>query len=246
MPLSISRAAAQNVPDNRQLVAVRSAPVDFSDLGPQASNGIDDAAADGQFSARFSPSAQGFTGQVGTIRILVFFRANGQDGVAHFDLIYTEDIPATWVEGGVREVVENGSLSYYVKANVKTAGRYVVSTRVDDANGNPFALISFNEELAAGPREFKLVLFGALIRDKRPAFPLRLRDMEGFLLIPDKFPDRLMLARRPGTIFTGQPHRLESFSDAEWSSEERDRHLAEYGKDLDAARRALLDATPAK
>jgi hypothetical protein len=241
--LNIARAAAQNVPDSKQLIPVRSAPLEFTDLGPQASNGIDDAAADGQFSARFSPLAQGFTGNVGTIRILVFYRANGQDGVAHFDLVYTEDTAATWVEGGIREVVENGSLSYYVKANIKTAGRYVVSSRVDDAHGNPFALISFNDELAAGTREFKLVLFGALIRDKRPAFPLRLRDMEGFLLIPDKFPDRLMMERRPGTIHTGQQHRLENFSDAEWSSEERDRHLAEYGKDLDAAKRALMDAS---
>lgn len=244
MPLSITRAAAQNVPDSKQLIPVRSVPLDFSDLGPQASNGVDDSAADGQFSARFSPLAQGFTGNVGTIRILVFYRANGQDGVAHFDLVYTEDIAATWVEGGIREVVENGSLSYYVKANIKTAGRYVVSTRVDDAGGNPFALLSFNEEIAPGTREFKLVLFGALIRDKRPAFPLRLRDIEGFLLIPDKFPDRLMLARRPGVVFIGQQHRLDSFSDAEWSSEERERHLAEYGKDLEAARRAWLDASP--
>lgn len=242
LPLSITRAAAQNLPDSKQLVPIRSVSLDFSDNGPQASNGADDVAGDGQFSARLSPSEQGFSGNVGTIRVLVFYRANGNEGVAHFDVVYTESVPASWVDGGVREVAENGSLSFYVKAQIRVAGRYVVSTRVDDANGNPFAYLSFNEELASGAREIKLTLFGALIRDKRPVFPLQLRDMDGFLLIPDQFPDRQMMPRRLGVIFKGGSHRWESFSDAEWRSEERDRHLTEYAKDLDEAKKALSDS----
>jgi hypothetical protein len=239
LPLVITRAAAQTVPDSRQLVQLRSANLEFSDAGAAASGGADTTAGDGEYSARLSPQTQGFAGAAGTIRVLVFVKADGKEGVAHYDIIYTEDTPATWVEPGIREAQESGSLNFYVKANIRTPGRYVVTGRVDDANGQALAHLSFNEELQAGQREFKLHLFGALIRDKRPVFPLKLRDIEGFLLIPDKFPDRLMLARRAGSLFTSRSYSLESFSDAEWSSEERARYLAEYGKDLDRAREDL-------
>lgn len=234
LPLLITRAAAQSVPDGKQLTQLRSTNLDFSDAGPSSAGGVDDVAGDGNFSARLSPSTQGFAGFAGTIRVLVFVRADGKEGVAHFDVIYTEDVPATW--GTIREAQEQGSLNFYLKANVRVAGRYVVSARVDDARGQPFALVTFNEEVGAGPQEFKLHLFGALIRDKRPVFPLKLRDVDGFLLIPDKFPDRLMMARRTGAVYTSGSYAAESFSPNEWSSEERDRYLAEFGRDLDAAR----------
>jgi hypothetical protein len=234
LPLLITRAAAQSVPDGKQLTALRSTNLDFSDAGASSAGGVDEAAGDGNFSARLTPSTQGFAGFAGTIRVLVFVRADGKEGVAHFDVIYTEDTPAAW--GAIREAQEAGSLNFYIKANVRAAGRYVVSSRVDDARGQPFALVTFNEEVAAGAQEFKLHVFGALIRDKRPVFPLKLRDVEGFLLIPDKFPDRLMMQRRAGVVHTSGVYKAESFSPSEWSSEERDRYLAEYGRDLDAAR----------
>jgi hypothetical protein len=237
LPLSITRAAAQSVPDGKQLVQVRSTNLDFSDAGASGAGGVDDVAGDGNFSARLSPSSQGFAGFAGTIRVLVFVRADGKEGVAHFDVIYTEDVPAAW--GSIRELQEAGSLNFYVKAQVRVAGRYVVSARVDDARGQPFALVTFNEEVAAGAQEFKLHLFGALIRDKRPAFPLSLRDVDGFLLIPDKFPDRFMMSRRAGVVHTSGSYAAESFSPNEWSSEERTRYLAEYGRDLDTARTEL-------
>lgn len=237
LPMIITRAAAQSVPDGKQLVQVRSAALDFSDAGASGTGGVDDVANDGNFSARLSPSTQGFSGFGGTIRVLVFVRADGKEGVAHFDVIYTEDVPATW--GNIREAQEAGSLNFYLKAQVRVAGRYVVSARVDDARGQPFALITFNDEVGAGGQEFKLNVFGALIRDKRPAFPLRLRDIEGFLLIPDKFPDRFMMDRRTGVVHSSGSYSVESFSPNEWSSEERTRYLVEYGRDLESARAEL-------
>ena len=234
LPLLVTRAAAQSVPDGKQLAPLRSANLDFSDAGSSSTGGADEVAGDGNFSARLVPSTQGFAGFAGTIRVLVFVRADGKEGVAHFDVIYTEDTPAAW--GTIREANEAGSLNFYLKANVRVAGRYVVSSRVDDARGQPFALLTFNEEVAAGEQEFKLHLFGALIRDKRPVFPLKLRDVDGFLLIPDKFPDRLMMPRLSGVVHTSGAYTAERFSPNEWSSEERDRYLAEYGRDLDAAR----------
>lgn len=230
LPLIVTRASAQSVPDTRTPVPLLSTGVDFNDTG----NGADSAAGDGVLSARLAPAQQGFGNYAGTIRLLAQVSINGEAGVAHFDVVYTPGVPATW--GGVREAVEGGSLNFYLKAQVTRPGRYVVSGRVYDAAGNPFALLQFNEELAAGAREFRLQLFGALIRDRNPAFPLTLRDVEAFLLMPDTFPDRLMMPRQPGVVHTSASYAATRFSPDEWTSEERERYLAEYAKDAETAR----------
>jgi hypothetical protein len=228
--LTITRATAQSVAESKVLARAIETNISFDDQG----QGADSVAGDGTYSARLAPSQQGFESYAGTIRVQVQFSAKGEQGVAHFDVVYNPDIPATWV--GVREAVEAGSLNFYLKVQVNKPGRYVASARVDDANGQPFALLQFNDELAAGPREFKMHVFGALIHDKTPAFPLRLRDVDGFLLIPDKFPDRAMMARQPGVVRTSARYSVGSFSATEWSSEERERYLAEYAKDAETAR----------
>lgn len=228
--LSISRASAQSVAEGKVLARAIDIPISFDDQG----QGADSVASDGTYSTRLAPSQQGFESYAGTIRVQVQFSAKGQQGVAYFDVVYNPEIPATWA--GVREAIEAGSLNFYLKVQVNKPGRYVASARVDDANGQPFALLQFNDELAAGPREFKMHVFGALVHDKTPAFPLRLRDVDGFLLIPDKFPDRAMMARLPGAVHTSERYSVGSFSATEWSSEERERYLAEYAKDAEAAR----------
>lgn len=237
LPLTIRNASARSIADSRTPVKNIQANLSFSDNG----SGADDTAGDGNYMARLSPAIQGFENYNGTIRTLAEVTANGQQGVVQLDVIYTPDIPATW--GGVREAVEAGSLNFYVKLNVRQAGRYVVSGRVDDANGVPFALVQFNDELAAGTREVRLQVFGALIRDKAPTFPLKLRDVDGFLLIPDKFPDRAMMARQPGVIYTSARYTRDRFSPNEWTSEERERYLTEYGKDAETARQQVQDLT---
>ena len=108
--------------------------------------------------------------------------------------------------------------------------------RVYDASGKPFALVQFNDEVPAGVTEFKLPLFGALVRDKAPIFPLRLVDVDGFLLRPDSFPDRSMMARQAGVVYTTSRYSLDRFSSAEWTSEERERYLKEYGRDMQEAK----------
>lgn len=230
LPLIVTSASAQSVPDTRTPVRLIQTNVPFTDDG----TGADPTARDGQYSARISPAKQGFDAYAGTIRVLAQVNVKGEQGVVQFDVIYTPGAPATWA--GVREALENGALNFYLKANVAMAGRYVISARVDDANGVPFALLQFNDEVAVGEREFKLTLFGALVRDKAPVFPLHLRDVDGFLLIPDKFPDRFTMARQIGVIHTSARYALDKFSPEEWTSEERSRYLSEYGKDADAAR----------
>lgn len=233
LPLVIRSAQAQSIPDSRTPIKLVQTNVAFSDDGA----GADEVSGDGTYSGRLTPATQGFQNYGGTIRLLVQMVVEGQQGIAHFDVVYTPDVPATWA--GVREALEAGSLNFYLKANVRLGGRYVVSARVDDANGVPFALLQFNDEVASGSREFKLQLFGALVLDENPSFPLRLRDVDGFLLVPDKFPDRATMARQKGVVHVSAVYPKSRFSPAEWSSEERQRYLTEYGKDADTAKRRL-------
>jgi hypothetical protein len=229
LAIVINRSQAQTIPDTRALVTLVHADVPFADNGASP----DDAAGDGTYSARLAPAIQGFGNHSGTVRLLVELTADGQKGVVPFDIVYVPEVPATW--SGVREAMEDGGLNFYLKAQVKTPGRYVASARVYDANNAPVALLQFNETVAAGAAEFKLSLAGVLVRDKNPAFPLRLVDIEGFLLKPDTFPDRAMMARQPGETYVSQRYNVASFSGDEWQSEERARYLAEYNRDVQQA-----------
>ncbi len=230
LQLTIASASAQSVAESKVLAQALSTKIMFTDDG----QGADNAAGDGTYSTRLVPSTQGFANYAGTVRVLAQLTANGQQGIAHFDVIYNPDNPATWT--GVREAVEEGSLNFYFKVQVNQAGRYVASARVDDANGQPFALLQFNDDVAAGAREFKMKVFGALIHDKRPAFPLRVRDVEGFLLFENRYPDRAMMARQAGLVHTSGRYSVDNFAPTEWTSEERERYLAEYARDAERAR----------
>jgi hypothetical protein len=229
LPLVIERSEAQGMPDNKTLNSLIRADVPFNDDGTAP----DDTAGDGKYSALLTPVRQGFANHNGTIRLLVDVSANGQTGVVPFDVVYVPSVPATWA--GSRETLEDGALNFYLKAQVRTAGRYVVAGRVYDAAGAPLALLQFNDQVPAGPAEFKLSLAGVLVRDKNPVFPLSLVDVEGFLLQPDTFPDRAMMPRQPGTVHVSKRYDVNGFSGDEWQSEERTRYLDEYGRDMQRA-----------
>jgi hypothetical protein len=239
-PLRVIRAMAHEVQDSAHPQTVTQSAVQFEDRG---SNG-DALANDGTYSARLKPAAQGFDATQGTLRVDVDYQSD-TGGVAHmfFDIIYMPNVPATW-SGGVRESLENGSLTFYLKADVREAGRYVVNARAYDANGKPFALLSFNDEVPTGPTEFRLALFGKLVRDAKPVFPITLRDVDGFVLYESRFPDRAMMPRRPQVAYTSAPHSASDFSDAEWSGDTRQRYLTEYTKDVDLAQQNLQQASP--
>jgi hypothetical protein len=239
LPLVISRALAQGLTFKDSRAAAQAA-LAFTDDG----KGADPVAGDGAFAAVLAPSQTGLAAFNGTIRIDVRYSVAGRAGQVLFDVIYSPELPATWT-GQVREAVENGSLNFYLKADVRQAGRYIITGRVDDARGRPFALATFNDVLAAGPNEVRLTMFGKLLRDKDAALPLTLRDVDGYLLKENTDPDRALMPRLEGKVLAGKPYPLKDFADAEWESEERSRYLAEFGKDLERARRALAEFDPA-
>ena len=154
LPLFVTRAVARGLTfqGSREVSQVA---LPFADDGQ---NG-DVAAGDGIFSDLFVPGQTGFANFDGTIRTEVRYSVGDRAGIVLFDVIYSPQNPAIWT-GPIREAVEGGSLNFYLKANVRVAGRYVVSGRVDDAKGKPFALVAFNDLLPQGATEVRLTVFG--------------------------------------------------------------------------------------
>jgi hypothetical protein len=56
----------------------------------------------------------------------------------------------------VRDTIQDGSLDFVLAADVVKPGRYVTTGRVDDANGKPLALVTFNDELGSGTQQVPL------------------------------------------------------------------------------------------
>ena len=238
LPIVITAARAQGMTYG----AGRPTPqvaVPFADDGA----GADPVAGDNAHAGVLAPGQGGLAGFHGTIRTEVRYTAGGRSGFALFDVIYTPVLPATWT-GKLREAVEEGSLHYYLGLEVRQPGRYIVTGRVDDARGKPFAVATFNDVLQTGTREVKLTVFGKLLKDENPAMPLTLRDVDGYLLRENADPDRLLVPRLQGRVLAGRTRSLDGVSDAEWQSEERSRYLKEYAKDRHAARTALADFDP--
>jgi hypothetical protein len=238
----VHSATAGEAPYLEQAGALGRVPLTFNDSGVQG----DEVAGDGTWTTRFQPSRQGFVLFEGTLRVGFDVKASGQQGHSFFDIQFTPAPPATFT-GRVREGVEQGSLRLYAGIQVRKPGRYVFAARVDDEAGVPLAYLDFNEELEAGAREVRFSLFGLLLHDKKPDFPLRLRDVEGFLLRERGDPDRELVKTLAGVVHTTGTYGLERFSMAEWSSEERQRYLDEFSRDVAEAQRqvdGLASQTP--
>jgi hypothetical protein len=242
LPLVITRALARGMTYG----ATRPAPqvtLAFSDDG----GGADTVPNDGAFAGVLAPGQTGLAGFNGTIRTEVRYSigGTGKNGTVIFDVIYTPELPAVW-SGPVAEAVENGSLNFYLKAEVRMPGRYIISGRVDDARGKPIALLTFNDILGPGPNDVKLTMFGKLMRDQDAAMPLTLRDVDGYLLKENSDPDRALMPRLEGKVYTSKSYALAGFSDAEWQSEERSRYLTEFARDVALARKRLSAFDPAQ
>jgi hypothetical protein len=234
LPISFTRSVVYDPPREGKAPHRNPTTMTLNDEGLRG----DLTKSDFVYSARVSPEELGYSRYHGLIRLEMNLTVNQQPGFLYFDIYYSPEPPALW-SGAIREALERGSLNFYLPLEIKAEGRYVITGRIDDAKGQPFALISFNNELAKGAREVKLNLFGKLLVDEQPTFPLTLRDIDGFLLIPDADPDRALLQRRVGKQHVSRSYATNQFAEDEWDSEERQRYLAEYGKDVETARAHL-------
>jgi len=246
LPLRVLSAMAHSPQDTGGGKAAPLAPVVTQPFVDDGTNG-DAQAGDGIFTARLDPAAEGFGGFAGLIRTELVVQSGAQQGYVAFDVVYTPQAPATWT-GHVRDAMQDGSLVFQLGVDVTQPGRYVITGRVDDAAGKPVALVTFNDELGAGARQVPLQVHGRLVRDLQPTLPLVLHDVEGFLLKPDAYPDRALMASLDGPVATSRKVPLAMFSDAAFSSDETRRYLAEYGKDVTQAQQqvAQLQGQPAR
>lgn len=228
LPCAITGAEASAVPVPE---GVRPVQVRFADDGV---NG-DEKAADSTFTALFKPSATSLAGKDARIGVAVWLRYQGDDGQVFFQIDYTAAEPARFT-GKVTEALENGSLALDLEMEVTKPGRYVLAARVDDANGNGFAFLDHNAELAAGTAKARMIVFGKLVKDTHAVAPFKVRDLNGFLLKEDTSPDREVIRDVKGVFFTTKAWADADFSNAEWQSEEKKRHVDEFTKDLNQAR----------
>lgn len=238
LPLAVTRSVANGLSFNNSRAASQ-VPVALADNGQDG----DARANDGIASGIFSPANSGLAGFHGTIRVEVNYHVNGQTGALFFDVIYSPELPANWA-GKIREANENGALVFYLPIEVRQAGRYIVNARVDDAKAQPLALLNFNDLLIPGRQEIRMIMAGNLLRDQQASFPLSLRDIDGYLLKEDQDPDRLLLPRIEASAYKTKNYTLKSFSNAEPDTEERQRHLKEFSKDVALAKAALIAFDP--
>jgi hypothetical protein len=242
LPLKILSSVSHSPQDTGGGKAAPLAPVvtqPFVDDG----TGGDLQAGDGVFTGRLDPMAEGFGNFSGLIRTELVVQSGQQQGYVAFDVVYAPQVPATWT-GTTRDMVQDGSLDFVLGVDVTQPGRYVITGRVDDAAGKPLALVTFNGELGAGAQQVPLQVFGRLVRDANAMFPLTLHDVEGFLLKPDAYPDRALMPPLDGPVATSRKYAPGLFSTALFSSDETQRYLAEYGKDVSEAQQQVSQLQP--
>jgi len=237
LPLKILSSVSHSPQDTGGGKAAPLAPVVTQPFVDDGSLG-DLQAGDGVYTGRLDPMAQGFGNFAGMIRTELVVQSGAQQGYVAFDVVYSPQVPATWT-GSARDVVRDGSLDFILGTNVVQPGRYVITGRVDDAAGKPLALVTFNDELRAGAQQVTLQVHGRLMRDAQARFPLTLHDVEGFLLRPDTYPDRALMPSLDGPVATSRQYALAQFSGAAFSSDETQRYLAEYGKDVAQAQQQV-------
>lgn len=211
--------------DQRGADVIPPSPVPFVPDGGDPSNQI----------AHFTPAKQGFAAYDGQIAIEGQLKVGSDDGGVSWQITYTRAAPAVFTKK-TREVMENGSLSIYVGMTVEKPGRYVVTARAFSKDKKGFGYLQFNDELPRGAAEAKLVVFGKLVHDEKVETPFEIRDVEGFLLRDGGHPDREIMAMLPGTVLTTKTYPLKDFSEAAWSSEEKDRHVSHYKEEIDTAK----------
>lgn len=226
LPCLVRQAVALPAPPTDSQVAP--APLTFLDDGQ---NG-DDRSGDGTLTAALRPSALGFSGFSGTVRVQLQIGLGEHRGGALFDLAYTPNAPARFA-ATVSETVVQGSLHLGLQIEVLRPGRYFVTGRVDDARERQFALVQWDGELTQGTHKVPLTVFGKLLHDEKPTFPLVLRDVVGFLFLDDSEPDRMHMPHLVGVVHKTKVYSLADFSEAEWDSEMKRRYLEEYEKDVE-------------
>ena len=152
---------------------------------------------------------------------------DGDERVVAFGVHITGPPPATFGRI-VREALHDGSLDLFLEMDVSVSGRYIIYARVDDTDGEPVALLTFNNELKAGRQHARLSLFGKLAHDAGAETPFTVRDIEGYRVAHDAPAGRQQLNDLPGVAHVTRRYAIDDFSPNAWASEQKSRHITRY------------------
>ena len=200
----------------------------------------DEAAGDLTYTARVTLTAEALAGYTGPVALVARTRVQGEEGKIDFRFIASAPPPARFT-GAIREVIEQGSLVFYVGVDVTTAGKYIGQARLYDANERPIAFLAYNVDLPKGPAEVRLLAYGKLLRDEGAAMPLVLRDIEGWRVLIGVYPDREVMAILDPRFRT-KTYPLETFTDKPYDGPDKQKMLKSID---DATQSGMPPASPA-
>jgi hypothetical protein len=150
----------------------------------------------------------------------------------------TARIPARFT-GHFRDVLRGGSLVVEVGIDVREGGFYRIDANLRDAAGAPVAWAVFKGELHPSDANVPLEFFGKVIRDARAAGPYALDELRGYRFLDGSFPDQERMRDHPGRWQT-RAWELAEFSDAAWSSPQKDQMVELMLEDIRLGRGVAL------
>lgn len=207
-----------------------------ADLAPTAARAavVFRAEGPGAWRAELAPRGAGFADWHGPLHVAVEVDAGSAEPsvdpsaptlVVGFDVDLTPSAPARWT-GNAEDRLRDGSVEVCSELDVAVPGRYRFDGRFADRDGRTFALASARVDARVGPTAVCFTLFGKLVLDEGAPGPWVLRDVEGFLLLEDTFPDRQTVPGWDGVLHETRAYASSELSDAEWESEAKARYRA--------------------
>lgn len=140
-------------------------------------------------------------------------------GKLHSDELRIFSTPTSHVPGRVAgpivDRVTDGSLVLDVPVDLATGGFYRFDANLYDANGEPVAFVSFKGELASGPQQIPLEVYGKVLSDAGVPGPYTVGELRGYRFLDGQYPDRELLPPVadgfstqgwPPDVFTTEPH----------------------------------------
>jgi hypothetical protein len=181
--------------------------------------------------------AQTFPDHHGTILLEVAFQVEGGETQAEAIRIFStplDRVPAR-ITGDFRDSVHEGSLLVEVGVDVLEQGFFRFDANLYDRNGEPVAFAVFKGDLAPGEQWLPLEFFGKILRDQGAMGPYSVEQIRGYRFLEGQTPDRGRMVDDPVTHQTS-PYDAADFSDAEYTSEHKERMIELMLDDVDAGR----------
>jgi hypothetical protein len=165
----------------------------------------------------------------------VAFQAEG--GEIHSEAIRifstpVDRIPAQ-LSGNFRDFVHDGSLLVEVGVDVREPGFFRFDANLYDRNGEPVGFAVFKGDLAPGENWLPLEFFGKILLDQGAIGPYSVDQLRGYSVLEGQTPYGERHADVPLTHQTS-PYDAAIFSDAVYTSEDKERMIQLILDDIDA------------